>query len=44
VTPRRRTVTVYQAQAQPLVLRETDTLDGGAVLPGLRCPVRAVFT
>ena len=43
VNPRRRTVTVHRPGAQPLVLREADTLDGQDVVPGFRCAVRDVF-
>jgi len=38
-----RTVTVYTSPDQSIVLNESDTLDGGNVLPGLVIPVRALF-
>ena len=43
VNPRRRTVTVHRPGANPVVLRETDTLDGQDVVPGFRCAVGAIF-
>jgi Uma2 family endonuclease len=41
--PRARTVTVYTAPDQFTVLDESQTLDGGAVLPGLVIPLRELF-
>jgi Uma2 family endonuclease len=41
--PRARTVTVYTAPDQWTVLQESDTIDGGDVLPGLRIPLRELF-
>jgi Uma2 family endonuclease len=43
VDPRQRTVQVYTALDQSTVLTEDQTLDGGAVLPGLTLPVQQVF-
>jgi Uma2 family endonuclease len=43
VDPRQRTVTVYTASNQSDVLREDQTLDGGAVLPGFILPLRELF-
>ncbi len=43
VDPRGRTVTVYTAPDQSTVLREDQTLDGGAVLPGFTLPLRQLF-
>lgn len=43
VSPRRKTVTVHRPNEQPLVLRETDTVTGGEVLPGFSCLVRTFF-
>jgi Uma2 family endonuclease len=40
---RRRTVTVYTAPDQSTVLREDQTLEGGAVLPGFTLPLRQLF-
>jgi len=41
--PKRRTVTVHRLGAEPVVLTETDHLDGGDVLPGFRVPVARFF-
>jgi Uma2 family endonuclease len=43
VNPRKRTVDVYTAPDRFATLGETDTLDGGDVLPGFTLPVRALF-
>lgn len=43
VDPQQRVVTVYTAPEVSQALAETDTLDGGTVLPGLQLPVRRVF-
>jgi Uma2 family endonuclease len=43
IDPRDRTVAVYTAPDQWVVLTEQQTLDGGTVLPGLKLPVQAVF-
>jgi Uma2 family endonuclease len=43
VSPGDRTVTIHSAAAGPSTLGEAETLDGGAVLPGFRCPVRELF-
>ena len=43
ITPRQRTVTVYTAPDQSVGLREDQTLDGGAVLPGFTLPLRELF-
>jgi len=43
VDPAKRTVTVYRLGREPFVLTETDALDGGEVLPGLRIPVAEIF-
>jgi Uma2 family endonuclease len=40
---RTRTVTVYTAPDQATVLDESETLDGGKVLPGLVIPLRELF-
>ena len=44
VDPRQRTVTVYTAPDQSIVLREDQTLDGGTVLPGFTLSLRELFT
>lgn len=43
VDPRERTVSVYVAAEGPVVLSESDTLDGGTVLPGFALPLRELF-
>jgi Uma2 family endonuclease len=43
VNPRKRTVDVYTAPDQSTTFTESDTLDGGDVLPGFTLAVRAVF-
>jgi Uma2 family endonuclease len=43
VDPRSRTAEVYTGADQSVTLREADTLDGGAVLPGFRLPLRQLF-
>jgi Uma2 family endonuclease len=43
VHPRRRTVTVYRTLTDVKLLTETDTLDGGDVLPGFACRVGEIF-
>lgn len=43
VYPQRRTVVVHQPGAEPYTLHETDTLDGGAVLPGFVCPLGPIW-
>jgi Uma2 family endonuclease len=43
VDPRARTVRVYTGVARSVLLAETDTLDGGDVLPGFQLSVREWF-
>jgi Uma2 family endonuclease len=43
VYPRHREVHVYTSPRQNQVLTVDDTLDGGDVIPGFRCPVRVLF-
>jgi Uma2 family endonuclease len=43
VDPESRTVTVYTGPDQFTELTESDTLDGGAVLPGFTLPLRQLF-
>ena len=38
------TVDVYRADGTTSTITETDTLDGGDVLPGFVCPVRDIFS
>jgi Uma2 family endonuclease len=44
VNPRWRTVLVHRPSAPPRHLTEQDAIDGEAVVPGWRLPVREVFT
>jgi Uma2 family endonuclease len=44
VDPETRIVTVYQGRTQAVVLRASDTLTGGDVLPGFSLPVAEVLT
>ena len=43
VDPDTRTVNVYTSPDQVTVLHASDTLDGGAVLPGFTLPLRDLF-
>jgi Uma2 family endonuclease len=43
VNPRRKTVTVHRANANPQVLRETDTLTGEDVVQGFSVSVAQIF-
>lgn len=43
VDPDARTVTVYAGSMRGTEYDETDTLDGGTVLPGFTCPVADLF-
>ena len=43
VAPLARTVEVYTAPEQVMLLREEDTLEGGEVLPGFALPLRECF-
>jgi len=44
IDPRARTCTVHQRGEAPRVLGVADTLDGGALLPGLAIPLSVLFT
>ncbi|HEX7998994.1 MAG TPA: Uma2 family endonuclease [Pyrinomonadaceae bacterium] len=44
IHPKQRTVTVHQASAEPVVLNESDTLDGQGVIPGFKYSVARIFT
>jgi len=44
VAPRSKTIAVYTSPAKPIVLKETQTLTGGDVLPGFRLPLKKLFT
>jgi Uma2 family endonuclease len=41
--PAKRTLTVYQPGETPKMLSETDTLEGGEVLPGFTLPLSRLF-
>lgn len=43
VNPRRRTVTVHRPGANPVVLHDSEDVDGLDVVPGFRCPVAEFF-
>jgi len=43
VNPVTRTVVDFRAEMDPLTLSESDTLDGGDILPGFRVPVAEIF-
>jgi Uma2 family endonuclease len=43
VDPKTRTVTVYQGNREAVILKPTDTLAGGDVLPGFEIPVAKIF-
>lgn len=43
VNPEARTVTVFEALERPTLLRESDTLEGGDVLPGFVLPLACLF-
>jgi Uma2 family endonuclease len=43
VEPSLRRISIHRPNARPQVLGETDTLDGGSVLPGFRYPLSRLF-
>jgi Uma2 family endonuclease len=43
VNPRNRTIKVHERDRETSVLRESDTLGGGDVVPGFQCAVADVF-
>jgi Uma2 family endonuclease len=43
VDPKTRTVAVYTSVRKPTILKESQTLDGGDVLPGFALPLRELF-
>ena len=43
VNPATRTIVVFRSETDPVTLGESDTLDGGDVLPGFRVPVAEIF-
>jgi Uma2 family endonuclease len=44
IDPAQRTATVYTSPEDSQVLSESDTLDGGDVLPGFKLPLAQAFT
>ena len=44
VNPTTRTVVVFRSEADPVTLSESDTLDGGDVLPGFTVPLAEIFS
>ena len=44
VNPATRTVVVFRSEMDPVTLGESDTLDGGDVLPGFSVPVAEIFS
>jgi Uma2 family endonuclease len=44
IYPKRRTVVVHRANTEPIMLAESDTLDGQDVLPGFQYSVARLFT
>jgi Uma2 family endonuclease len=43
VDPGTRTITVYTTPDQPVILHESDSLTGGAVLPGFTLDIKSLF-
>ena len=43
IEPRRRTVTVYRPDAEPVLFNVTQTLSGESAPPGFSCPVAEFF-
>ena len=43
INPRRETVEVYRPNVDFIILRRTDTLDGGDVVEGFQCQVQDIF-
>jgi Uma2 family endonuclease len=43
INPKQESLTVYRPGQAPQVLRKTDSVDGGEVLPGFACPVADLF-
>jgi Uma2 family endonuclease len=44
VDPDQRCVDIYTSPEEPTRLTETDTLDGGSILPGFHLPLHRLFT
>ena len=43
IDPRTRTVTAYRSRSEIVVLKESETLSGGDLLPGFALPVAEIF-
>jgi Uma2 family endonuclease len=43
VDPKKRTIAVHTSPKNPTILNESQTLDGGEVLPGFKLPLRDLF-
>ena len=43
INPRKHSVSVYRSRSDIAVLTESDSLDGGDVVPGWRVPVKDLF-
>jgi hypothetical protein len=43
INPRKHSVSVYRSRSDIAVLTESDSLDGGDVVPGWRVPVEDLF-
>jgi Uma2 family endonuclease len=43
IYPRERIIHIYETLAQIRVLRQSDVLDGGAILPGFQLPLATLF-
>jgi Uma2 family endonuclease len=43
VSPKLRNVTIYRSLTDALILTETDTLDGGNVVPGFKISIAEIF-
>jgi len=44
INPKQRTVSVHRANIEPVMLVESDTLDGGNILPGFQYSIARLFT
>jgi Uma2 family endonuclease len=44
INPKHRAVTIHRANVEPVVLTESDTLNGENVVPGFECSIARLFT
>ncbi len=44
INPKHRTVIIHRANIEPVMLVESDTLDGGNILPGFQYSIARLFT